>query len=229
MKNRDKIEIWYRKLHDQFNGHEDVTQFKTGTPNRETVLRFIGNVCKSHLLSPQVLGFLFAVAPPKSRHHLQENLLEEMGNAEEKSHPDMLIELCQHVGIDGPELANLSDDAEMVLKNKISEPLMFGTLQDVGLNVLLEVIGFEWFLARESSQLGRVIQKALTLENEPLTWFYHHSEVDIAHAEEGLDALEEYVRYYNLDDESVQTIAEITFRDNIFLKRYFDVQIASEI
>jgi pyrroloquinoline quinone (PQQ) biosynthesis protein C len=67
------------------------------------------------------------------------------------------------------------------------------------------------------------------LSRDDLAWFHHHAEVDIAHAQQGLDTLVDYTTYYGIDDESVRTIAEITFRDNIFLKRYFDLQVETAL
>ena len=54
-----------------------------------------------------------------------------------------------------------------------------------------------------------------------LEWFTHHSEVDIRHAEQGLDDLEAYVRYYEFADDEALTIVEMTLRENVFARRYF--------
>lgn len=106
---------------------------------------------------------------------------------------------------------------------------MFGTLVETGLSVMLEVFGFEWVLARESRKLGDALKHYLNLDAKSLEWFYHHSEVDIGHAEQGLDTLVDYATYYAIDPGAVRTIAEITFRDNIYLKRYFDLQVEAKI
>ncbi len=222
---RSLFEAWFVNLHVQFSTHE---VFQTLLSKKDQLLarNLIENVCKAHLCSPQILGFLFSIAPPKSIMHIQHNLLEELGLEEgDTSHPDLLRRLAEAVPFSSAEWLQLELDSNQVLKNKVTEPLMFGSIRDVGLGVLLEVFGFEWFLAREASRMGEAIQMALEFDSQALEWFFHHSEVDIAHAEQGLDTLVEYVDYYDLDSETVKNIGEITFRSNVFLKRYFDVQI----
>ena len=48
-----------------------------------------------------------------------------------------------------------------------------------------------------------------------------HAEVDIQHAAEGLADLEAYARYYGLANEDGLAIAQLTLRENVFLRRYF--------
>ena len=59
-----------------------------------------------------------------------------------------------------------------------------------------------------------------------LGWFTHHADVDIAHAEQGLDALEAHVRYYGLRDDEALTIVDMTLRENVFRRRYFRASLA---
>jgi hypothetical protein len=44
--------------------------------------------------------------------------------------------------------------------------------------------------------------------------------VDKRHAEEGLDAVVNYIQFYDFDPIDVQSIIELTFRENVFVKRY---------
>lgn len=230
MTNRKLFELWYQKLHKQCIDSSHYQKLIDGSFKKQDLENIIKNICKSHLRSPQILAFLYSIVPPSATYHMKENLLEELGvDDDQSSHPDLLLLLCKSSGLDGENIRKIQNEADQVLKNKITEPLMFGSLKEVGLNVMLEVIGFEWFLSREASNLGNALKKGLSLTQESLIWFYHHSEVDIAHAEEGLDALVEYVTYYDLDAETVEIIGEITFRENIFLKRYFDLQVESGI
>jgi hypothetical protein len=227
---KETFEKWYGLLHSQFIEHLTYKDF-CKKPTKELSLKLVENVCKSHLRSPQVLGFLFSVVPPRAIDNIKHNLFEELGVEKDgdQSHPDLLVRLGKAVGFNEKKWSLIEKEAQQVLKNKIDEPLMFGSLREVGLNVMLEVIGFEWFLSRESRTIGNVLKKSLNLNEKDLEWFFHHSEVDIQHAEEGLETLEEYVNYYGLDKETVQNIGEITFRDNVFLKRYFDIQIESQL
>ena len=224
---RDDIEGWYKRLHEQFRSHPAYQTFvdKSGTkPEAET---FVKRVCKAHLRSPQVLGFVYAVTSPNSRHHIEHNLLEELGHESpgDPSHPLLLKQLAKAMGVSDHTWSTFEDEAEQVVKTKTLEPIMFGTLMETGLNVMLEVFAFEWMLARESRHMGTALKHYLSLEQKDLEWFYHHSEVDIAHAEQGLDTLVDYISYFKIDDDTVRTVAEITFRENVFLKRYFDLQV----
>ncbi len=224
---RHDIEGWYKRLHEQFSSHATYKKFIGKTGSKPEAEAFVKRVCKAHLRSPQVLGFVYAVTSPKSRHHIEHNLLEELGHESpgDPSHPLLLKQLAKAMGVSDHTWTTYEDEAEQVLRNKTIEPIMFGTLMETGLNVMLEVFAFEWMLARESRHMGTALKHYLGLEEKDLEWFYHHSEVDIAHAEQGLDTLVDYLTYFKIDDETVRTVAEITFRENVFLKRYFDLQV----
>jgi hypothetical protein len=45
--------------------------------------------------------------------------------------------------------------------------------------------------------------------------------VDIQHAQQGLDNLVEYIRYYEIPADDAATIVEMALRENIYIKRYF--------
>ena len=76
-------------------------------------------------------------------------------------------------------------------------------------------------LSRMASRIAHFLGQNRQLPNESLIWFYHHSEVDKRHAEEGLDAVVNYIQFYDFDSMDVQSILELTFRENVFVKRYF--------
>ena len=227
---RSVFEHWYQKLHLQFTQHDGYGQLLAAGCSREAAVRLIENICRSHLRSPQILSFLFALAPPSALDQLKGNLLEELGlHGGKASHPELLRRLAEQVGITGERWQALEVKSEQVLKSRVLEALLFPSLRDLGLNIMLEVFAFEWFLSREAAVIGRSLRRVLCLSDDTLEWFFLHSEVDIAHAEEGLRTLVAYVNYYELDEESVRNIGEITFRANVFLKRYFDRQIESGI
>jgi pyrroloquinoline quinone (PQQ) biosynthesis protein C len=230
MAHRQLFEQWYTRLHQQFAGHESYRRLLDGDYSRTEALAFVRNLCRAHLRSPHVLGFLFAVTPPRDAQHVQDNLLEELGYHEgETPHPELLQRLAQAIGLAELDWTAVEKGADQILFNKIEEPLMFGTIKEVGLNVMLEVVGFEWFLARESGRFGQAIRRYFGVDDAALIWFSHHSEVDVAHAEQGLDTLAAYVDSYGLDESTVRNIGEITFRENIYLKRYLDLQVESGI
>jgi pyrroloquinoline quinone (PQQ) biosynthesis protein C len=76
-------------------------------------------------------------------------------------------------------------------------------------------------LSRTASRISRFLAAHRGLAGAALAWFDHHSEVDIQHAEEGLDSLEKYAAYYGYERMEVETIVEMTLRENVFIKRYF--------
>lgn len=227
---RLRFENWYKTLLGQYNDNAAVKGFMGRSGTKQEALALVRNVCKSHLCSPQILSFLYAVTPPNSADHIRDNLLEELGLYDETlSHPDLLRRLGEAAGFSQSEWMAVEGESEQVLKNKISEPIMFGTMTELGLSVMIEVFGFEWFLSRESGNIGKRLSQLLNLNGHDLEWFFHHSEVDVEHAEQGLDTLVDYVNYFSVDEDTLINIVEITMRDNIFLKRYFDLQVKTSL
>ena len=76
-------------------------------------------------------------------------------------------------------------------------------------------------LSRVASRIAAALARHRGLGAEALEWFTHHSEVDIGHAEQGLDNLESYVRYHEFTPDEAFTIFDLTLRENVFIKRYF--------
>src|SRR5262245_25492276 len=70
--------------------------------------RFIENVVRAHLRSPQLLAFLYSLAPPAAAPNLLHNMLEELGIEEEDgtAHPALLRELAVGAGL-GARLSDL--------------------------------------------------------------------------------------------------------------------------
>ena len=191
-----------------------------GSANREEYDRFIANVIRTHLRSPQFLAYLLAIAPPASQERVKHNLLEELGIEDEHAHPDLLKVLAKGAGLDHllPELESL---AQEMVRDGICQRLLFPTLRDQGLAMMLEVFSFEWMLSRTATSIANALQAHRQISREDLEWFTHHSELDIRHAEEALDTLDDYVDWYKIDLETAQTIAEMATRENLFIKRYF--------
>ncbi len=219
---RSLIESHYAKEAEAFAAHHLFQSLESGEASTRAYDVFVGNVCKSHLKSPQVLAFLFALAPPSDAEQLKHNMLEELGLDEEGvSHPGLLLELAEAAGFDQEARLRLDALAQEELRRMCSDPLLYGTLREVGLSVLLETTSFEWMLSRTASRIAHFLSRHRHLPNESLIWFYHHSEVDKRHAEEGLDAVVNYIEFYDFDPTDVQSIIELTFRENVFVKRYF--------
>lgn len=219
---RSLVESRYAKEVSFFEQSQVFQQLESGTVDVKFYDNFIANLCKTHLKSPQILAFLYASAPPTVVQEIQHNMLEELG-LDEKGicHPDLLRNLAVATGFDRDKLTQIELAAQAELQRMCSEPLLYRTLKELGLSVLLEVTCFEWMLSRLSGRMGKALQQYRGISFENLEWFFHHSEVDIRHAESGLDSVVNYVAHYGFEQDDLETIVDITFRENIFIKRYF--------
>lgn len=219
---RSRVEAEYRKQADGFASSGLFQALEKGAASAEDYDRFISGICRSHLKSPHVLAFLFALAPPAEADRLKHNMLEELGldNAG-VSHPSLLMRLMEGAGFDRKRRARLELEADEELRHTIAQPLLFGTLKELGLSVLIETVAFEWMLSRLASRIACALGDHRRIPRNSLEWFYHHSEVDLRHSEEGLDAVACYALLYEFDYQDAETILEVTFRENVFIKRYF--------
>ena len=203
---------------------EDSAEFRaleSGSASREVYDRFIENLARAHLRSPQLLAFLYALAPPAARGDLLHNLLEELGLEDPAgvAHPALLEALLEAAGL-GARRPAIEALADADLRAVVVDPLLYGTLRDVGLAALVEVVAFEYMLARLSGRLARALATHRGLSAEALRWFTHHSEVDIVHALQGLADIDRYARAYGIVRDDALTIVEMTLRDNVFVTRY---------
>ncbi|MBD1915770.1 MULTISPECIES: iron-containing redox enzyme family protein [Cyanophyceae] len=219
---RPLIETQYAGQVQAFEYSPWFQRLEQGQASLQEYDAFIFNLCQTHLKSPQILAFLYAVAPPEAAPQIKHNLLEELGLDEVAiCHPDLLYQLATAAGFDRDRQASLAQAAQAQIRQLCTDPLLFGTMQELGLSVLLEVTCFEWMLSRLAGRIGQALATHRGLSPASLAWFDHHSEVDIRHAEEGLDSVEQYLAYYEIEAEDLETILDITFRENIFIKRYF--------
>jgi len=218
-----EIEAFFAKHVTAFTDCADFQALESGQAAQEDYTRFIRNVVRSHLKSPQLLAFLFALAPPDVAENLLHNMLEELGIEEELgvAHPSLLKQLAVGAGLDH-RLLELEALAAADLRQMIVDPLLYSTLKEVGLAALCEITAFEFMLSRVASRIARALAVHRGLSPATLEWFTHHSEVDIQHAEQGLNNLEAYIRYYEFSAEDALTILEMSLRENVFIKRYFD-------
>lgn len=221
MELRDRIEELFQEQVAELTGSAEFTRFEAGRAPAVEVHQLIANVVRSHLRSPKLLAFLYALSPPgKAADALQHNLLEELGVEDEVAHPVLLGRLAEAAGL-GSQLARIAAEADQDLKRYVVEPLLYGSLRDVGLAALCEVVAFEYMLSRVATRMAHALMVHRDLPVDALEWFTHHSEVDVRHALEGLDNLVQYIRWYDVAEEDALTILKITFRENVFIKRYF--------
>jgi hypothetical protein len=184
--------------------------------------RFLLNVVATHAKSPQLLAFLFSVAPPAAAANVRANMLEELGIADRTgtAHPTMLQDLLAGAGL-LDQLDACQARAESALRQQVVEPLLYGTLMEVGLAALIEVTAFEYMLARLADRIAAALRAYRHLDADTVEWFTHHGAVDVEHAQAGLRNLDHYVDYYGVHERDAETILEITLRENVFAKRYF--------
>jgi hypothetical protein len=222
---RSLVESEYGRQMEGFASYHLFQALERGEASASDYDLLIAGICRSHLKSPHILAFLFAIAPPAESHNLKANMLEELGlDSIGQSHPALLFKLMAAAGFDEKRQAQLEQEAAEELRRIISSPILFGTLKELGLGVLMETVAFEWMLSHLSSRIASALSDYRRLPRQALSWFYHHSEVDIRHREEGLDAVAGYADFYRIDAEDARTILEVTFRENVFIKRYFGAE-----
>lgn len=222
MEKHSLIETEFARQTESFAASGNFRELENGAATAKAYDDFIVNLCRTHLKSPHILAFLYAVAPPEAAENLKHNMLEELGLDEAGlSHPALLLELATAANLDETAQSKLENLAQEELRRIVSDPIMFGTLREVGLNILLETVAFEWMLSRLANRMERFLADYRHLSSENLRWFQHHSEVDIKHAAEGLQAIADYIEYYKFERSEVEIILDVTFRENVFVKRYF--------
>jgi Iron-containing redox enzyme len=218
---RNEIEKLYCRAIDEFTTCPDFKAIEAGTARKSDYDRFVMNVVRTHLRSPQLLAFLFSVSPPNAYSNLLHNMLEELGLDDDSSvsHPALLRDLVVGAGL-GAQLAAVEARAAADVRQVVVDPLLYPSLRDIGLAAMVEIEAFEYMLSRVASRIARALVVHRGLSSETVRWFTYHSEVDIAHAEQGLGNLEAFIAYYNIERDEALTIAEIAMRENVFIKRY---------
>lgn len=214
------IETIYARQQEALTSYPGFAALEDGTAARADYDAFIGDLCRAHLKSPHILAFLFSAAPPESAVNLKHNLFEELG-VDGAAHPDLLLVMAAAAGFDEAERRRLQTEAQEDLRRIATDPILFGTLRELAFSVLAETIAYEWMLARTASRMARFLARHRGLSDESLEWFHHHSEVDLRHAAEGIEAIVDFARYYELAPADVEIILDVTFRENVFIKRYF--------
>jgi len=219
---RSRVETLFAGQVEALTSSPEFRALEDGSATTARYDAFIENVTRAHLRSPQLVAFLFSVAPPVAAHHLLHNMLEELGldTPSARPHPDLLRDLLEGAGL-RHRLPLLEAQAEDDIRRVVTEPLLYDTLRDVGLAALTEIVAFEFMLSCVSGRIARALGRHRGLRGASLTWFMHHSEVDVRHAEQGLADLDAYVRYYGFDEDEALTIVEMTLSENVFTRRYF--------
>ncbi len=226
----DFIEEEYKKQLDAFLNSRFFQIIENGKATSDDYDQFISGICSVHLLSEQVMAQVFSISPPAAKARVRENLLCEMGLTREgDSHPNLLRKLKNGVGMSESKWAKIEEESQKLFHKLLDAPIMFSTLKEFGFSIMLEVFAFEWMLSKLARRFGNALQMHRGLSASDLEWFFIHAIKDIQHAKEAFETLSDYIEYHTFDDETVESIVEITFRENIFIKRYFgELTLAEE-
>ena len=210
------------KDRDAFIAHPTFRALEAGSAPASAYERLAGRIARTHLHSARFLAFLVAVSPPSAFEALRDNMLEELGEHEgEPSHADMLREGLRLAGL-GDQLATWEAEALTDLDTRVQEPLLHGSLRDLGFSGLVEVVAFEDFLARTSGRFAALLEQHGGWPPGSLAWFHHHSEVDIQHAEEGFSHVAAFATHHRIPDGEAWMLIDMALRGNVFLARYLD-------
>lgn len=158
---RSYVESLFIKHTEELTSCQRFQSLESGEAEVDDYNTFIGNVFKTHQNSPHFLAFIYAMVPPSSAENVCHNLLEELGLEEEggQSHPELMMALIEGAGLKD-QVDNLRQGARTRLDELVNEPFMFGSLREVGLGALVEVVSFEYMLSRVSREsLQSVRQK----------------------------------------------------------------------
>ena len=216
------VEQKYKEHTDEFSGCPEFQKIESGEASREEYDAFIASVFRTHQNSPNFLAFLLALTAPVAFDRVKHNLLEELGIEEEdgESHPELLLALLEGAGLTD-RMDELHGMAKETMKALIVEPMFYESLREYGLAAMAEVFSFEYMLAHTSTRIANALREHRGIPEDALIWFTHPSEVDIQHAEEALVTIQDYVDYYEFDDEEARDIIDMAMQENVFIKRYF--------
>jgi hypothetical protein len=210
---RGRIASLYDEQVAEFLACPEFEDLEAGRAAPAAYDRFIANVVRAHLKASRLLGLLYALAPPAAADSRRQDLLEEL------HHPGLLRQFAAGAGLAErlPELeARATDD----FRRAVSHPISLGSLRELGLAVLCEVVAFDYLLSRIADRVAAALAAHCSLSPRTLSWWTKHAEVDRQHAEQGPDEIETYVRFYEIGPEDAQAIVELTLRDNVFIKQY---------
>jgi hypothetical protein len=211
---RERIEGLFETQVAELSASGEFRALESGTATPAEYDRFLADVVRTHLRATEYVAFLCALAPPATSESRLRNLLEEL------HHPGLLRQLAAGAGL-GDRLPELEALAAADVRRLVVEPVLYRTLGEVGLAAFCEVVAYEYMLARLAGRIAAFLALHRGLGPVSLRWWTEHADVDVQHAAEGLADLETYARYYGLADEDGLAIAELTLRENVFLRRYF--------
>src|SRR5437870_8184984 len=120
---RSTIETLFAQQVESLTASVEFQALEDGRAEPDRYDAFIENVARAHLRSPQLLAFLYALAPPAAEADLRDNLLEELGLDEDsgRPHPDLLRQPLVGAGL-RCALGILASQAAGALRQLIGHP-----------------------------------------------------------------------------------------------------------
>jgi hypothetical protein len=210
MRLRERIESLFQAQVAELAASGAFRALESGAAAPAAYDQFVADVVRTHLKATEYVAFLCALAAPATSESRLRNLLEEI------HHPGLLrLAVGTGPGTGSWSSRQAADD----IRRLVVEPVLYRTLGEVGLAAFCEVVAFEYMLARLAGRVATFLATHRGLGPAALRWWTEHADVDIQHAAEGLEDLETYARYYGLADEDGLAIAELTLRENVFLRR----------
>jgi pyrroloquinoline quinone (PQQ) biosynthesis protein C len=180
---------------------------------------FLANVCRVHLPSVRIMSFLYSLSAPAAAIALRHNLLEEMGLEDgEIPHSELLRPLAHRSGVPWETLVREADERIRSWIADATHPL---GLRGIGLDALIEAVAYEWMLAHLSSRIGAFLQDHYGFRETEIIWYAHHSEADIRHAEQGLDAILAYAQHHRLSPAQLTESLARVLNARLFASAYF--------
>src|SRR5207253_2157682 len=105
-----------------------------------------------------------------------------------------------------------ADEVRDFIRNEFLTHYLSSYIWELCLAVLLETVSFEFMLSRCSEPIAAALLSHYALPKRALQWFELHSDVDIRHAEEGLQVVLDYLNFHQITDSSFEHILHATFR-----------------
>ncbi len=217
----ERVRAVYEKATGEFIASAEFAALVGGRATPEFVREFARNVFRTHYLSAHIVALCFAALPSHAAALLKENLLEEMGRSDdEPPHSALLLKLAEGTGCTPAEIDQLIADARRRVSEFCATRVPMATLREICLAVLIETLSFEFMLARCSGKIAAALASHYAIAKASLSWFELHSEVDIRHAEEGLNVVADYLAFHQISDASFEIIQRAAL-NHVFTKHYF--------
>src|ERR1700724_776937 len=114
---RSLAESEYAAQAEAFASSDIFKSLRSGQAPARSYDDFIAGLCRTHLNSPQILAFLYSLAPPCVAASLRHNMLEELGlDGAGISHPELLLRLAQAAGFNQEKQIELQAQSQAELR-----------------------------------------------------------------------------------------------------------------